>query len=86
MAPILIDSRELLKLGFISVLVTFIVFATGFFCGYQQAATSLAAGSKTESLLLPEKVAAIESEIEVQAPEIIEAGEAVDVDQQRTLT
>lgn len=85
MAPILIDSRELAKLGFISVLVTFIVFATGFFCGYQQAATSLAAGSKTESLLLPEKVAAIASEIEAQPPEIIDAGEAVDVDQPRAL-
>ncbi len=85
MAPILIDSRELLKLGFISVLVTFMVFAIGFFCGYQQAATYLTAGSKTESLLLPEKVAAIESQIEAQVPEIIEAGETVDVDQPRTL-
>ncbi len=86
MAPILIDGRDLVKLGFISMLVSLLVFVTGFFSGYQQATTFLSAGSETESLLLPEKVAAAVSEIEPQRPEIIVAGANLDVDQPEEIT
>lgn len=80
MAPILIDSRELVKLGFISLLISLAIFVAGFFSGFQQATTFFASGSETESLLLPKKVVAAESAIEPQSPAIIEAGEDVDVD------
>lgn len=80
MAPLLIDSRDLVKLGFISLLVTLAVFVAGFLSGYQQATIFYATGIETESLLLPKKVAAAESAIEPLSPEVIEAGEDVDVD------
>jgi len=81
MAPILIDNRGLIKLGLISVSITVIVFATGFFSGYQQATTIYQAGSEIEALSLPEKVVVAESEIEPQSPEAMQAGEEIDVDQ-----
>jgi len=80
MAPLLIDSRDLLKLSFISVLVTILVFAGGFFMGHQQAVTFYQAGSETQSLSLPEPVLAVENIVDSQVPELIEAGEEVDVD------
>lgn len=84
MAPILIDSRGLLKLVFISVLITFVVFAAGFFIGYQQATAFHLAGSNTQALLLPEKPVVHASAIEPQLPELMAAGEALDVDQPGT--
>jgi len=81
MAPILIDNRGLIKLGLISVLITVIVFATGFFSGYQRASTIYQAGSEIEALSLPEKIIVVESEIEPLSPETIQAGEEIDVDQ-----
>jgi cell division septation protein DedD len=81
MAPILIDNRGLIKLGFISVLTTVIVFAAGFLSGYQQAITFYAAGSEIETLALPEQTVLLESEVEQQSPETIVAGAEIDVDQ-----
>lgn len=81
MAPILIDSRDLLKFGLISILTAVSVFSAGFLFGHQQAAAFYLAGSDIQSLSLPEKVADIESDIEPQMPDTIHAGEDVDVDQ-----
>ncbi len=84
MAPILIDSRDILKLVSISVLVTVLVFAGGFFMGHERAATFYQAGSEVRPLSLPERVMAVENTADSQAPEVIEAGEDIDVDQPET--
>ena len=81
MAPILIDKRDLIKLGLISVLTTVIVFAAGFLSGYQQAETFYAAGSDIETLALPVQAVLLESDVEPQLPDIIVAGAEIDVDQ-----
>lgn len=81
MAPILIDNRGLIKLGFISVLTTVLVFVSGFLFGHQRATTFYQDASEIASLSLPEKVASSEYEFEPQAPEVIEAGAEIDVDQ-----
>jgi len=85
MAPILIDNRDLLKLGFIAVLGTVIVFATGFFMGHQRAAAFYLAGSDIQPLSLPEQVAVTENIADSQLPSIIEAGEDMDVDQPESM-
>lgn len=85
MAPLLIDSRDLLKLGLITVLVTILVFGGGFLLGHQRAATFYQAGSDIQSLALPEQVMAVENNVDSQVPSIIEAGEEIDVDQPETL-
>ncbi len=81
MAPILIDGRDLLKLGFVSVLVIALVFVAGFFIGHQQAEAFYRAGSEVRPLPLPEKVMLAENLLDSRVPEIIEAGEDIDVDQ-----
>lgn len=81
MAPILIDGRDLLKLGFISALTAFFIFSAGFLFGHQKAASFYIAESQPEPLFLPEKVASVENDIAPQVPEIIDAGEEIDVDQ-----
>lgn len=81
MAPILIDSRDLLKIGFISALTAMAVFSVGFLSGHQQAASFYLSGSVQEPLSLPEKIATIESDLEQKIPAIIDAGEEIDVDQ-----
>jgi len=73
MPPILIDKRDLIKLGLISVLTTVIVFAAGFLSGYQQA--------ETLTLALPVQAVLLESDVEPQLPDIIVAGAEIDVDQ-----
>ena len=83
MAPILIDNRGLIKLALISVLTTVIVFAAGFFSGYQQATTFYAAGSEIETLALPAQTVFLESDVEPQSPDTIVAGAEIDVDQPR---
>lgn len=85
MAPLLIDSRDLLKLGLVSVLVTILVFIGGFLIGHQRAATFYLTGSETQSLSLPEQVIVVENIVDSQTPEIIEAGEKIDVDQAETI-
>lgn len=85
MAPLLIDSRDLLKLGSILVLVIVMVFAGGFFMGHQRAAAFYQAGSEMQSLSLPEKTLLAENVLESQRPEVIVAGEYIDVDQPETV-
>lgn len=84
MAPILIDSRDLLKLGSAFVLFTALVFAAGFFMGHQRAAEFYQAGSEMQSLSLPEKAMLAENILDAQVPEVVEAGEDIDVDQPET--
>lgn len=81
MAPILIDNRGLIKLGLFSVLTTVIVFAAGFFSGYQQATTFYATGSEIETLALPVQTVLLEGDVEPQLPDTIVAGADIDVDQ-----
>ena len=81
MAPILIDNRGLIKLGLISVLTTVIVFAAGFFSGFQQATTFYVAGSEIETLALPVQAVFLEGDIKPQLPDTIIAGADIDVDQ-----
>jgi len=81
MAPILIDTRDLIKLGIISVLTMVIVFAAGFFGGYQQATGFYAADSVVETLILPVQTVFPESDVDPQLPDVIVAGAEIDVDQ-----
>ena len=81
MAPILIDTRDLIKFGLISVLTTAIVFAAGFLGGYQQATTFYATDSVVETLALPVQAVFLESDVEPQLPDAIVAGAEIDVDQ-----
>lgn len=80
MAPLLIDSRDLVKYIFVSVLVMVLVFAGGISIGVQRAETFYQVGSVAHSLTLPEHVAAVESDISSQLPEKVAAGEDIDVD------
>jgi hypothetical protein len=80
MAPILIDNRGLIKLVLILVLTTVIIFAVGFFSGYQQATNLYTDGSKVETLVLPVPVDFLESDIEPRLPTTIAAGAEIDVD------
>jgi cell division septation protein DedD len=86
MAPILIDNRGLIKLGFIMSLATGLVFTGGFVTGYQRAITFYQADSNIESLSLPANIVAAQSDIEPQIPETIAVGEEIDVDQPEVLT
>jgi len=86
MAPLLIDSRDLLKLGFTAVLGTTMVFAGGFFMGHQRAAAFYQAGSDIQPLSLPVQVAVTDNIADSQLPSIIEAGEDMDVDQPENMT
>ncbi len=81
MAPILIDSRDLIKFGFISVLTAMAVFSVGFLSGHEQAASFYLEGSVQEPLSLPEKISTIESDLGQKIPAVIDAGEEIDVDQ-----
>lgn len=81
MAPILIDNRGLKKLGLIAVFIMLLSFAGGFFLGYQQATVYYAAGSENKPSSLPMKNVSLNSDIEQQAAEIVDAGKKVNVDQ-----
>lgn len=81
MAPILIDNRGLIKLGLASAVITIAVFAAGFLSGYQQASTFYLAGSESETLALPAQQSLDERALEAKMPEVIVAGEEIDVDQ-----
>lgn len=85
MAPLLIDSRDVLKLVFISALAVVFVFASGFFIGQQRAAVFYQAGSEIQSLALPVRVANADSVIDSQLPDKVVAGEEIDVDQPETI-
>lgn len=79
MAPILIDKRDLLKLGFLSILVAATLFSGGVLFGYEKATTIHQAGSEVKILTLPGKLVEA-SELEPQPPEVMAAGESIDVD------
>ncbi len=80
MAPLLIDSRDLLKFVLVSVVAVITVFASGVFVGHQRAATYYQAGSDVHPLPLPERTVVAESALESQLPVEVEAGEFIDVD------
>ena len=79
MAPILIDKRDLLKLGLVSMLVTVTVFSGGVLFGYERAATIHQAGNEVKVLTLPEKVVEAGA-LGPQHPETMAAGATIDVD------
>ncbi|MCK5394559.1 MAG: SPOR domain-containing protein [Gammaproteobacteria bacterium] len=81
MAPILIDNRGIIKLSFVAVIGTALVFSSGFILGYQQAKTYRVASSESEPLPLPVKNASLASDVEQQRPKVVDAGEMIDVDQ-----
>ncbi len=81
MAPLLIDGRDLLKLGFIAVLVTLLTFFAGFLAGHEKAVTTYHAGSETQALSLPSPVLVADESVISRAPEKVEAGSEIDVDQ-----
>ncbi|PCI08393.1 MAG: hypothetical protein COB77_02390 [Gammaproteobacteria bacterium] len=80
MAPILIDTRGLIKLGIFSLFITVAVFVAGFISGIQQASVFYDTASEPETLALPSKHSLNERELEQQPPTKIVAGEAIDVD------
>jgi len=80
MAPILIDHRGLIKIGFISVSTAVLVFVSGFFTGYQRASVIYQPGSEQALLALPDIVAGSAADIEQKKPDLIAAGEDIDVD------
>jgi cell division septation protein DedD len=81
MAPILIDHRDLVKIGLISLLTITFIFISGFITGFQRAASSNQSGTEIVSLPLPEKVIVAAVAIDPHIPEVIPAGEEIDVDQ-----
>jgi len=81
MAPILIDNRGLIKLGLISLLTVLVVFSVGYFSGYQKASTFYSTTSEIENLDLPEHNLVDDNNIDPHNPEIVIAGEEIDVDQ-----
>ena len=81
MAPLLIDGRELIKYGIITVLTTVFIFAGGVFYGYKSASSFYLAGSDSEPLMLPVKAAVADQIREPKVPETIVAGAEIDVDQ-----
>jgi len=80
MAPILIDHRGLIKIGFISVSTVVFVFVSGFFTGYQRASVIYQPGSEQALLALPDIVVSSAADIEQKKPDVIAAGEDIDVD------
>ncbi|MBE9560514.1 MAG: SPOR domain-containing protein [Proteobacteria bacterium] len=81
MAPLLIDSRDVLKLGFIAMLVITLTFFGGFLFGHQRAATFYQTSNDIQPLVLPATSSTRQGIVESQTPLIIEAGEEIDVDQ-----
>jgi cell division septation protein DedD len=81
MTPLLIDNRSILKLASIFVFISIIVFAGGFFTGFQRATTMQQTASVTQSLSLPVQSPVMQSNIDAHPPEVLAAGEDIDVDQ-----
>ena len=81
MAPILVDQRGLVKIVFIAASTAVFIFVSGFLSGYQRAAVIYQPGSEIASLALPEISVGEPSDIEPHRPEVIAAGENIDVDQ-----
>jgi len=81
MPPILIDNRDLIKLGFVSVLTILVAFAGGFLFGYQQATMGYGheVNSDVESLMLPDEHAPQDKSIKPQLTEAVNGGKKTDV-------
>lgn len=80
MVPILLDKRDLIKLGLLSIGVAALVFSGGFISGYEKAAVTLQVQSEVKPLDLPEKISVF-TRAEHFLPEIIAEGAEIDVDQ-----
>ena len=80
MSPLLLDSRDLFKIGLFTITIAAVIFAGGFVFGFQKAETVLLTGSSTRVLELPEKLETTLSEIEPRIPEVRAVGEHIDVD------
>ena len=80
MSPLLLDSRDLFKIGLFTITLVSVVFAGGFVFGFQKAETVLVAGTSTRVLELPEKLETSLSEIQPRIPQVRAVGEHIDVD------
>ena len=80
MSPLLLDSRDLFRIGLITITIASVIFAGGFVFGFQKAESVLITGSSTRVLELPEKLETTLSEIEPRIPEVRAVGEHIDVD------
>ncbi len=85
MPPILIDSRDFLKLGFIAVLLVTVIFAAGYLLGHQRAASFYQAGSELHALSLPQPIVTTEKINGRQLSAVIVAGENIDVDRPESI-
>ena len=81
MVPLLINGRDMIKYGIISVLTAVFIFTGGVFYGYNSASSFYMAGSASEPLLLPVKAAIADQVRAPKVPETIVAGAEIDVDQ-----
>lgn len=79
MAPVLIDHRGLVKIVSIAASTAVVIFFSGFFSGYQRAAVIYQPGSEIAPLALPE-ISGEPADIEPKLPQVIAAGESIDVD------
>jgi cell division septation protein DedD len=86
MPPILIDNRDLIKLGFVSVLTILVAFAGGFLFGYQQATMGYGheASSDVESLMLPDEHTPQDKSIKPQLAETVNGGKKTDAVQAKS--
>jgi len=80
MSPLLLDSRDLFRIGLITITIASVIFAGGFVFGFQKAESVLITGSSTRVLELPVKLETTLSEIEPRIPEVRAVGEHIDVD------
>jgi cell division septation protein DedD len=78
MAPLLIDTNGILKLGVATAIVAVVIFVGGFYLGYQQADTHNIALSNNHSLSVSKKVI---SDVETRRSEKIEESDVVAVNQ-----
>jgi hypothetical protein len=86
MKPILIDIRVVKKLGFLAALITVFAFAGGYLFGYQQAKVFYTTGDESGSLFSSINSISTDSDIEPQAPEIVDAGENKNADDPDNIT
>jgi len=84
MSPILLDNRGIIKLGITATTVVVLVFSSGFLFGYHQANDQNVRSAASEPLALPVKNTLLATDVDQQIPEVVEAGEIIDVDQPET--
>ena len=81
MAPLLIDTNGILKLGIITAIVAVIIFAGGFYLGYHQADSHHIALSNNHSLSLYNKAISYDRGLEQKQSEKIVVSDVVAIDQ-----